>query len=416
LPASAGRARNAAARRFAAALQVLMCEAILVCYFLSIWKFRIWFIGTAAAVGITVLVVATGAVHVRGLVRDLWPLGLYFLYLFAASFQSEWAAEARYWSLVDSAGILVAALFWIAARNATPQEIRRGLVYVSLLGALIALIIYRAMPYLSRLGGYALAFNPVVVPFLWADIVNKGRHRVLAIFTLAVVLSFVLLSRSRTPLATAIIVLGLSFLWIGRGFFKKLMHASLLGIILVTSIAVLYSYRTPRIFLLTFVARVTHDDVITRDIYIPGEPKDPVRMRLDELVRDTMWPAQPFGVGYSTHQRLYERRWGDPVPLHSMYQTWLVEGGIVCVLIVLPILIRQFFALRTAHRRAATDDEATMARCITLATVAVLLMGLFHQMHQGPVLYAMLGLGLGLRERVVSRQKAERLQRLAVEG
>ena len=47
LPASAGRGRDAAARRFAAALQVLMCEAILVCYFLSIWKFKIWFIGTA---------------------------------------------------------------------------------------------------------------------------------------------------------------------------------------------------------------------------------------------------------------------------------------------------------------------------------------------------------------------------------
>lgn len=406
--AGAGRVRDAAARRFTAALQVLMCEAVLVCYFLSIWKFKIWFIGTAAAVAITALVVITGAVHVRGLVRDVWPFGGYFLYLLAASFQSEHGDEARYWTLVDSAGILVTALFWIAARNATPQEIRRGLAHVALVAAAIALAIYRSMPDLSRLGGYALPFNPVVLPFLWTDIVGRTRHRRLAIVTIAVVLSLILLGRSRAPLGAGALALGLSFLWISRGLVKRLKFALLLTILVIGSLAVLSSFYTTRVLLLTFVARVTHEDVILGDIYVPGEPLDPVRGRLNDIVRDTMLDAQPFGIGYSTAGRIYERRWGEFVPLHSMYQTWLVEGGVICVGIMLAILIRQFFALRVARRMASTPEESAMARCITIAIVAVLFIGLFHQMHQGPVFYAVMGLGLGFRERMRVRLKARR--------
>ena len=43
-----------------------------------------------------------------------------------------------------------------------------------------------------------------------------------------------------------------------------------------------------------------------------------------------------------------------------------------------------------------------MARSVLLATVGALFLGMFHQMHQGPYLYAVLGMALGLRQRVWS--------------
>jgi hypothetical protein len=43
-----------------------------------------------------------------------------------------------------------------------------------------------------------------------------------------------------------------------------------------------------------------------------------------------------------------------------------------------------------------------LARCVALATAAMLAIGLFHQMHQGPMFYAVLGMALGLRQRVMS--------------
>lgn len=381
--------------------QLWACEAIIVAYFLSIWKYKIWLITTLGASVLTAFVVILSDARVRGLLRDLWPLVLYFAYLIAASTQSEYASEAGWWAAVDSIGILVAALFWVAARNSEPSAIRSGFINVSLLAAVVAICVDRSFPEASRLGGYALPFYPIAIPFLWAEIIGGKRKRS-AWLALTVVLAILMLSRSRTPLAAGLLVLGLSFVWIGRSLMQRFKLGLMITIVVTLVGIALMSFGATRFALLTFVARVTHEDIITKDYYIPGEAFDPTRSYLDAIFSEKIIDAQPFGIGYTTTGRYYELAWGSYTPLHSMYQTWALEGGVFCVLIMTGILIRHWLALRRARHRAASYESEILARCVTLATVAMLFIGLFHQMHQGPLFYAVLGMALGLRQHASS--------------
>jgi hypothetical protein len=382
-------------------LQLAACHLIIVAYFLAMWKYKTWYIGTALAVIITSLVAVIGAVRVRGLLRDLWPLFLYFAYLIAASRQAEYADDARYWSIADSIGFAVACVFWVAARNNEPATMRAGFIYVSIIAVPIAILAYRAFPDSTRMGGYSLTFYPIAIPFLWAEIIG-GKRRRMALLALTCVLAILFVSRSRTPLAAGLLVLGLCFLFIGRSFAQRLKLGLTLAMIISSLVVALMSFSVTRIAVLTFVARVTHEDVVTDEVFIPGEPHDPTRERLDSLVAAGIRDVQPFGYGYNTTGFLFERSFGYFTPLHNIYQVWVFEGGVLCALIMSIVLIRHVAALRRARARAPDHEHEILARCLTFATLGMLLIGIFHQMHQGPLFYAVLGMALGLRQRVVS--------------
>lgn len=382
-------------------LQMAACHLIVVAYFLSFWKYKTWYVATAGAMVITAFAVVIGGARLRGLLRDAWPLLLYFAYLVVAAAQADYAAEARYWALVDSIGFPVACVFWVAARNTEPAALRSGFIYVSLIAAPVAVLVYRWSVEASRLGGYALSFYPLAIPFLWAEII-VGRRRRLALLALTIVLTMLFLSRSRTPLGVGLIVLGLSFVWIGRSVTQRLKLGMVMFVIVVTMFVTLMSFRETRVALLTFVARITQEDIVLGDIYIPSEPYDATRENLDTMVRNGLRDAQPFGTGYNTTAYYYERAYGYFFSLHNIYQVWAYEGGVFCVLIVTVVLVRHAVALKQAHARAPSADSMLLARCLSLATIAMLAIGLFHQMHHGPMFYAVLGMALGLRQRVMS--------------
>ncbi len=382
-------------------LQMAACHLIVVAYFLSFWKYKTWYVATAGAVVLTAFAVVIGGARIRGFLRDLWPLLLYFAYLILASAQADYAAEARYWATVDSIGFPVACVFWVAARNSDPAALRSGFIYVSLIAAPVAVLVYRWSVEASRLGGYALSFYPLAVPFLWAEIIG-GKRRRLALLALTIVLTMLFLSRSRTPLGVGLIVLGLSFIWIGRSITQRLKLGLVMMMIVATMGVTLMSFHATRVSLLTFVARITNEDIVMGDIYIPREPYDATRDNLDTMVRNGLRDAQPFGTGYNTTGYYYERAYGFFFSLHNIYQMWAYEGGVFCVLIMTVVLVRHGVALKQAHARAANADHMILARCVALATAAMLAIGLFHQMHQGPMFYAVLGMALGLRQRVMS--------------
>lgn len=387
-------------------LQLAACHLIIVSYFLAVWAYKTWYIGTAVALIITSFTAVIGAVRVRGVLRDLWPLFIYFAYLLAASTQAEYQEDARYWSIADSIGFLVACAFWVAARNNEPSAMRAGFIYVSIIAAPVAILVYRSFPEASRLGGYALPFYPIAIPFLWAEIIS-GKRRRLALLALTIVLGILFVSRSRTPLAAGLIVLGFCFLFIGRSFTQRLKLGLVLAMIVSSLFVGLMSFKVTRIAVLTFVARVTHEDIVVEDVYIPGEPLDPTRERLDSLVVAGIRDVQPFGYGYNTTGFLFERSFGYFTPLHNIYQIWVFEGGVPCALIMLFVLIRHGGALRRARSRAPDHEHEILARCLMFSTLGMLLFGIFHQMHQGPLFYAVLGMALGLRQRAVSHHLSQ---------
>ncbi|HEV7763718.1 MAG TPA: O-antigen ligase family protein [Thermoanaerobaculia bacterium] len=382
-------------------LQLLGCEGIIVAYFLSLFRYKIWFVTTAAVLALTVIAALLGTVRVRGLLRDLWPIGLLFVYLIAASFQSEFSRVALYWSAVDSIGMVVAALFWIAMRNNSSADIRMMFIRLVLISAVVAFGAYRVLPTMSRIGGLSLMFYPLALPFLWTEIIG-GRHRRFALFALGVMLAILFLSRSRAPLGAALLVLGLSFLWIGRTLMQRVKLGLLLTIMVTLIAVILMSIPTTRYIVQMFVSRTIDQDVMWGDVYVPAEPRDGARESLEQLVKERFLDAQPFGIGYGTTSEHYLRIYRFPLALHNMYHAWAFEGGVFGAFIFLAITIRHYRALRKVQQIARTMEEELMARSLLIGTVGVFFIGMFHQMHQGPVLYMLFGLGLGLKRRVWS--------------
>lgn len=386
-------------------IQLLAAESVFVAFFLSVARYKIWYIATLAALVITLLIGAFGAVTLRGLLRDIAPLIVYFVYLYIAAGWSEYAAEARWWVAADAIGVPVFALFWVAARNSRPDYVRWSFVRVTLIAGTLVAPSFLQNPGAARMGGYTLAYLPVAVPFLWTELLERRRHLWPGL-ALMFALTILFLSRTRTPLVTGIAMLVGSLVFIGRGLRQKIRSAILIAFFGLIVGALLLAFSPTRYALLAFFARIAHRDVLIGDIYIPGEPQDAVRGNLHAIVKEKLLDAQPFGVGYMTTQKLYERAYhGDSYSLHDIYQTWLFEGGVLCVLIVLVMFVRHFRALRFVRCRAVSADEAGLALCILLATVAQLLFGLFQQAHHGPVLYSLLGLGLGLRARVLAERR-----------
>jgi hypothetical protein len=394
-------------------VQVLAIDAVFVTYFCSVDRYKNWYIATLVAFGINMMVATLVRVKLRGLLADVSPLFIYFLYLYIAAGWSDYPSESRFWVAADGIGLFIFALFWLAARNSDPDEVRWAFVRVTLIaGPLVALSFFNNLD-APRAGGYTVPYLPIAIPFIWAQLLGNKR-RFWSALALVIAVTVLVLSRSRAPLLAGVAVLFGSVLFIGGSLRQKVRLAATMALTGVAVGAVLYAYTPTRLVLLGFSARLTHKDVLTEDVYIPGEQIDPTRTNLLEIVKAGIVDAQPFGIGYMTTGRIYERIYGDYFSLHDIYQTWLFEGGVVCVLIVIVMLVRHFRALGYARRRALSTEEAGLARCILLATFAELVVGMFHQAHHGPLLYCLFGLALGLRGRVVAeRRSAESTARMA---
>lgn len=382
-------------------IHLWMTNAIFLAFFLSIWKFKLWYVVTMGVVAVTALMGVTGALRLRGLLTDVAPLVAYFGYLYIAAGWSAYADEARWWVAADSISIFVFCLFWIVARNNGPEEIMQAFVRIMIVAAIGLSGTYR--PEHTRFGGYAVAYIPAALPFIWAALVGRSR-RFSAALALGFCLTILLISRSRAPLLAGGIALGLSMLFIGRNLAQRVRLAAAFAVAGALLLAAMLSYQPTKFALLTFVARITHEDVLTTDFYIAGEPEDATRDNLRAVVRAHLSEVQPFGAGYMTTARYYERMYYETFVLHDIYQTWTFEGGVFCVFFISVVLMRHVTGIRQARRLATTTGDATLIRCIEVATLATLVMGLFHQMHHGPVLYSILGMGLGARARVAAQR------------
>lgn len=384
-----------------ARFQLLGTEAIFLWYFMSATRYRLWYIGTGAALVITGMVAAFPLLKLRGLVLDVAPLVVYFAYLYMAAARSPYVAQARWWVLADSVGILVFIVFWIAARNNPPDAIIGSFVRVALLMAAAVYVTTGGVGVGTRFGGYTLAYIPSALPFIWSALVGRTR-RLAATGALLVCVAVLFLSRSRAPLFSSVVVLGLAMLFVGDSLRQRIKWATVLALASAVVGAIMYSMASTRFILLTFFARIARKDVLTSDFYIAAEPVDYVRVALGKFVTDNIMDAQPFGAGYMVTERFFERIYGEPYSLHSIYETWAFEGGVFCVAIVGVIFVQHLRALALVRTFGMSRDESLLALSIGLGMLGALLMGLFHQMHHGPVLYSLLGLALGLRTRVLA--------------
>lgn len=357
-----------------ATLAVLI--AVLWTYILSNYLFRIWYVATAAALVVVAILIAARAVRAGGLGRAIAPVIVYFAVLLASMSWARFPADTVRWVAIDSIGIAVFALAFIAGRNATPVLIANGLMSLAIPAVLMTAIMQAIDPSVPRIAQYAVALLPFVTPFAYWRAVT-ARTRWPAMLALAIIFAILVFGRSRTHLGTAVLLTTMAALV----FRKNARVALMAGVAIAVTLAALV------------LVPVTRGAVADMFVRIVGEPPNPQRVALAEVSRSLLQETMPLGIGYGNFIRRFHGVTGYELQLHNVYVAWLLEGGVLCVAIVLFLAAAHVRALAQYIGVATAPDQRAFGQACAIASTGILTIAMFHQVHQTPVLWMMLGLG-----------------------
>jgi O-Antigen ligase len=367
--------------------------------FLNLYKS--WYIVTAAVLVIAFLLLLDGALKTRGLVRSSGLLVLYFLYLLLTA---TWAAypDSTIWYLSEETiFIAIFALFYLLSLNITPDQLISFFVWLVPPAILVDLITYMTDPEALRLGAYVLVLLPFVLLFCILRLLQSFSVRNLGWVTACLVM--LVIGMSRAPLLIAGLGLVLMFITIAKRRRTRIRIVVGFLIISVAATSAILAVPALRINAARSIARITYQDVIVGDEVIPAEKPDVLRWTIyaDALsLYETNWL---FGMGYMNFMPWFGERYSYSfenvrgketvgMNLHNVYQTWALEGGLPCVAIVASLLWKYFSILRRRIRQSKNYREKAYYKLFVVAMICLLVEGLFHQIHQTPVLFILLGI------------------------
>jgi hypothetical protein len=360
-------------------------------FVVSVYVYKSWYIAAALALTVVLLLGATGRLRTDGLLPALVPVLVYFAVLLAGALWAEFPDETILWVAIDSISIAVFTLFFIAGRNAPPGAIVTALSTICIPSVAIAALNYALEPWATRSAQYAVEVLPFITPFLCLRAATV-RPRWPSLVALAATFAVLVVGRSRTPLGTAGLLTVLSVFAFRRSTRSALRDAFVYGTVIAALLGALLFFPVPRKLVVGMFVRLTHIGVDWGDLHIPPEPVNQERVDLTRISMDMLPHSLPFGIGYMNFTLYFEDVTGYRLPLHNMYMTWLLEGGVACVLVVLVLATMHVRSLRRYIRRGTAEQRGFGQACL-LASLGLLPLGAFHQVHQMPALWMLLGLG-----------------------
>jgi SAM-dependent methyltransferase len=363
--------------------------AVLWAYIVSNYLFRVWYMAAAAALVVVALLIVARMVRADGAGRAIAPVIVYFAVLLGSASWATFPADTVRWVAIDSIGIAVFALAFVAGRHTTPGSMANGLMTLVIPALVMTATMYAIDPAVPRIAQYAVALLPFVTPFAYWRAVT-ARPRWPGVLTLAIIFAILVFGRSRTHLATAVLLTLISaFL-----FRKNVREALTTGAAIVAAIAVL---------VLIPITQSTTADSFVR---IAGEPVNPQRVALAEVSRSLLQETMPLGIGYGNFVRRFHGVTGHELQIHNVYVAWLLEGGVLCVAVVLLLAVAHIRALSLYIRSAPAIEQRIYGQMCAIASIGILTIGVFHQVHQTPALWMILGLGAACGAEARSWRKA----------
>ncbi|HYC62422.1 MAG TPA: hypothetical protein VEK79_22915 [Thermoanaerobaculia bacterium] len=389
------------------AVPLVAGTAILWGYIFTPYGYKVWYAGAAAVVLLVLCVALSGRIETNGVVRATLPIVVYFAVFAIGASWAEHPAHALRWLAVDAIGIGIFAVFYLAGRNSTDTAIAGAIVTVVIPAVLLTALELRLDPPIARTGGYSPMLLPLVIAFAsWSAALS--RRKALFLLAMSATIALLLIGRGRAPLAAALIALGLSAIAYGTSASDRIRRgaAALAG---VMAIALLLSViPATRPMMLTTLIRITRmlpgndasaaiakleKELSATAYWVQIRPREQVSIRtqISALTPRLARESFPHGIGYRNFQMYFERTYGFQASLHSMYMAWLIEGGVPIVVLVLMYAYRWVDGLRARRSR--------FAAAVFIALAATSFLGAFHQVHQAPALWLLLGLGAAVSTR-----------------
>jgi len=164
---------------------------------------------------------------------------------------------------------------------------------------------------------------------------------------------------------------------------------SKIGIVTLVLFAGSYSFEKPRTYINESIERF---NVKSHDVGGEIRSEDWLRELHYEEGLKLLISMQPLGMGYHNFLGWSEKALGVETSMHSAYLSWGLEGGLICVVIAYYLLYRFYSILIKMAKAADNIREKTFYEALMLSMIGVLINGLFHQAHQTPTLFVLLGI------------------------
>jgi hypothetical protein len=376
-------------------MPLLLAAFVLWAYIFSNFVYKTWYIATAVALIVIAILIAKRAIRIDGLLRATAPVALYFLWMLTTALWAAYPQEVFTWLAIDAIGLAVFVLFYLAGRNASAHAIVTALILLTIPAVANAAIMHAldrgTDPAFTRTAPYAVALLPFIVPFIVLRVMT-ARVRWPYRLALAVTFAVLVLGRSRVQLAVAAFLLVASVFVFREDLRSALRELVLAGAVVAIAIAALLAAPTTRPAAVAMYSRYLRADVAFGGVEVRAQKRDGTRQTLTRLSWELLPGAMPLGIGYMNMVGHCRNETGKSESLHNMYMTFLLEGGLPCVAIVVFLAWRHGRALRLSIATAGSDEGA-YSKALLLASVGLLPIGLFHQVQQTPALWLVLGLG-----------------------
>jgi hypothetical protein len=323
---------------------------------------------------------------------------------------AEYPSITIWYVATEAIYIIIFALFYLLSLNFDPDRIINFFVNLVPPAIIVWLITYIIDPDAIRAGGYSLRLLPFILLFCTLKLIQSFSLRNVVFITTCLLM--LVAGMSRTPLLIAGLGLFLAFIIITKGAGSRRKLAAAFVIIGVVATIAILAVQPLKIYAAKTIARSVYQDVAVGDEVFESEKIDIVRwgvMGSAFSLYDTNWL---FGMGYmnfmpwfgSEHNYIeYNVRGKEVVGvnLHNTFQTWALEGGLPCVGIVVLLLWKYFSILRRRIRQSKNDLDKSYYKLFVILMVCLLVQGMFHQIHQMPVLFMFLGIvyALGNKQR-----------------
>jgi hypothetical protein len=378
-----------------------------------------WYIATACVCVATVLLLLTGILKTRGLVRSSGLIVIYYLYLLLTAMWAEYPNITIWYVLTESIYIVIFALFYLLSMNFSLNCIIDFFVYMVPPAIIIFVTSYVINPESARLGGYVLTLLPFVLLFSTLRLITSFSIRNV-IFITACLLMLVL-GMFRTPLLIAGFGLLLIFVTITKRRITRYKLAAVLVVIGVVFTIAILVVQPLRIVAAKTIVRITYQDMVVGDGIIEAETPDAVRWLIYNDAFSLYKSKWLFGMGYmnfmpwfgAMYDFSFENAGGKEtvgMNLHNTFQTWGLEGGLPCLGIATLLLWKYFSILRRRIRQSKNDSEKSCYKLFVIGMVCLLVAALFGQIHQTPMLFILLGIVYAFDE----KKKNSRINPLSV--
>jgi len=391
----------------AAPFHYRVCLALLFvgyCASFFLHKYKLYYFGWAICVLITTTMLLTGKLRLRLTLRHIAALALFYAYLALSALWSDSPSETLYYVLADLLGPVGFVMGIVWAQNNPPHRLSEYIEMFVAAHLLIAVALMTSSGGLSfdqydairsALGLATVTGLPILI---WRA---KMRPSVMRVLWPVVSTILILVLGSRAALILVAPVLVASFYSLSEGRLKFIRAALRFGALSLLALLVIWSVPGLRRGAYAALGRFGPDNLSFAIAPGGGDavPTDQVQVDFDRRLQAAValgsFLNRPLtGGGYMSTLSITTNTYGRVgVSAHGLPFTLLGETGLLGTAIFLWFLLGCYRSVKRRLAAPLSRTDASFHRILLVSLAAMLAFGFFHQIHQVPSFFVLLGWG-----------------------